>query len=345
MLSSSLSKFFSKYQPSFLKSFFSVLEGMLHSGSSNTAAIARAMSRLNGKQFNTNDKLVSYLLNNDKMQIDDAFWRCHLNMTFSMLEEQKSIKKGDKIYIQVDFTSNTDDFLILPASIIHQGRAIPIYFTMRNYPKKKGMYDHKKMEQAFIKGLKHVLSKKYQYVIVADRGFGNNRFMQYCEDAGFEYLVRLQPNMSVKHGKNKGILKKIITENGKSTVQVKKWKKDLDIFRNEKEGGIWYLCSNIKELDHEKAVEIYKDRFKIEKCFQDLKSSGFDIESSKIRKYNRFKRLLALSVISQALMVIVGGFIDKHRSTLKKRFPTHISVISAFLHSQNTHLWDYSREQ
>ena len=32
------------------------------------------------------------------------------------------------------------------------------------------------MESAFIKVLKHVLFKKFNYVIVADKGFGSDRF-------------------------------------------------------------------------------------------------------------------------------------------------------------------------
>ncbi len=43
-----------------------------------------------------------------------------------------------------------------------------------------------KMEEAFIKGLRHVLSKKYSYVIVADRGFGNNRFANLCKENNFD---------------------------------------------------------------------------------------------------------------------------------------------------------------
>lgn len=330
MFADSFLPFYSVFGHAFRKSFFSVLEGVLYSGSSNTASVSRAMTTLNKKPFNTNDKAIAYLFKNPKFQVDDKFWRCHINMTFSLLEEQKSIKKGSKIYIQVDFTSDTDDFLILAASIIHNGRSIPIYFTMRNYPKRKNAYNHKKMELAFLKALKHILSNKYQYVIVADRGFGNDRFMEYCQDCDFEYLIRLQPNMSIKHKEKQGVLEKVIYDSGKFTVYVKKWKKDLEVFRNTKDDKVWYLTSNIKELDHESAIDIYQDRFKIEKCFQDLKSSGFDIENSKIKKYDRFKRLLVLCVISHALTVIVGSFIDKNLPSLKKRFPIHIKLILAY---------------
>ena len=45
----------------------------------------------------------------------------------------------------------------------------------------------KKMEIAFIRALRHILSDKYQYILVADRGFGNERFIQYCNRQWFLY--------------------------------------------------------------------------------------------------------------------------------------------------------------
>ena len=36
------------------------------------------------------------------------------------------------------------------------------------------MSSQKKMEEAFLKQLRHLLSRKYKYTIVADRGFGHS---------------------------------------------------------------------------------------------------------------------------------------------------------------------------
>ncbi len=44
--------------------------------------------------------------------------------------------------------------------------------------------------------------------------------------------------------------------------------------------------------------EIYEKRFKIEKLFQDNKSSGFNIEANKIKKYDRFKRMLSYTILT-----------------------------------------------
>ncbi len=107
------------------------------------------------------------------------------------------ISSKKPIFINVDFTTKQDNFLILSASIPFMKRGIPLFFTMRNYPQKAGQLDQKKMELAFIKGLKHLLPKKYQYVIVADRGFCTQRFLQLCLDHNFNFIIRAITNLNL----------------------------------------------------------------------------------------------------------------------------------------------------
>ena len=56
-------------------------------------------------------------LTNKKFQIDDALWRCHINLVFDILMERGIISKDKPVLIKVDFTSNEDNFLILSASV------------------------------------------------------------------------------------------------------------------------------------------------------------------------------------------------------------------------------------
>ncbi len=331
MLKYIIDSFFDGLGKTLAKSFCRHVESIVKSGSSSSYEIARTVSSINKKDFNTNEKNLIYLLSNKKFQIDDSYWRMHNKFIFALLTEQKLIKKGDKIFIQVDFTSDTDDFLILCASVVFDNRSIPLYFTMRNYPKRKNSYDHKKMELAFLKGLKHILSEKHQYVIVADRGFGNSRFIDNCQETDFEYLIRLEPNFHVTKGNHKGIMRNVVVENGKHEVFVRKWDTNISVFRNEKKGKVWYLASNIKNIDCKTVIKNYEDRFKIEKCFQDLKSSGFDIEKSKIRKYDRFKRLVAMCMLAHVILVVLGSFIKNKMPDLLKKFPLHGEMILAYL--------------
>lgn len=329
MLKNVLSKFYSKSGKIFCKNFSEIIEAMLSCSSSNTAKIAIEMSKINTKSFKTNDVLLYRFLKNAKFQINENLWRCHIKMIFTLLKEHKVIRKGDKIPIKIDFTTSLDNFLILCASIIVADKAIPIYFTIRRYPICKCMIDQKRMEKAFLKCLKNFLSKKYNYIIVADRGFGNERIVSYCKEFGYEYLLRINPIIKIKYNETETLLINI-KGNKRIEANIISWKKDIKIFISEKDKKTWYLVTNIPEISLSEAINMYKKRFKIEKTFQDLKSSGFDIENLKIKKYDRYKRMVFCSVISYSLMILTGDFINRKVVSLKKNSPTFLELILAY---------------
>ena len=133
-------------------SVYSILRGE----TINTAEIARYMGEVNNLDFKSNDMRIYRLLKSKNFQVNDRLWRGHISLLFRLMKEA-GLKKGHEVVINVDFTSDRDDYLILCASIVCQGESIPVYFSMRNYPKKPGGFDQKKMEEAFFKALKHLL--------------------------------------------------------------------------------------------------------------------------------------------------------------------------------------------
>ena len=324
----SISPYFKNQKKSILSSMLLVIEAMIKTCSSNTSTLARSVSAIKNCSYDTAEMTIYRLLQSPFLQIDDRFWRGYTKLIFAMMAENFGWQKGQKIHINIDITTDERDFLILCASINCDSRDIPIYFSMRDYPKNKNQYDHKKLELAFLRALSHILSDKYQYVIVADRGFGNKRFIENCEELGFEYLIRIQPNMKVEIGENEGIASQVMHGKGKYEVKVINWDKNLVIFKQIKNGKEWYLTSNINDLDLKKAVKIYKNRFRIEKCFQDLKSSGFDIEKSKVKKYDRFKRLLAMVSLAYSFLVLTGKFINDKLPHIKKNSPIFIDLLT-----------------
>jgi hypothetical protein len=336
MFQNVLNRYFSTLGATLSKSFTRYVSAVISACSFSTHEIARHASKETGKDFNTSEKGLNYLLSNEKFQIDDAYWRCHIRMIFDLMREQDLIKDSEKIYIQVDFTSSKDDFLILAASTIVGNRSIPLYFTMRQYPKRKNQYDQKKMELAFLKGLRHLLSEKYAYVIVADRGFCNKRFIEACETTGFDYLIRGNDALKIDIQDKKDILKQFGLEDGTYDATAVNWEKNLNIHRVSNEKGQWYLFTNLTNLNSMQAGEAYARRFKIEKCFQDLKSSGFDMEKTKIRKYSKFKRLLAMVMISHALLVFLGHLIVVKVPHFLKNSALLASVILAYFRSQES---------
>lgn len=323
-------KYFIKEGGPFCNSLSLVIPAILRCGKANTALIAKEMSKANGLDFHSNDIHLSRFLQSDKFQIDDSFWRQHIKMIFDFMRESGMINGDDLIPINVDFTSNEDNFLILSASVNINDKAVMIYFSSRLYYHRKYTIDQKKMEEAFIKALRHILSKQYKYIIVADRGFGNKRFSNLCKENNFEYILRMTSNFNIKTKDEKEInIKSLNNQNIKNLdCVVKSWKEDVVFDINTSNNSTWFLLKSNPQLD---GVAIYEKRFKIEKFFQDTKSSGFDIEKTKIKKYDRFKRLLFLIGLAHAIAVIVGNFLNNNRNNIKKNSALHIETILALL--------------
>jgi hypothetical protein len=116
--------------------------------------------------------------------------------------------------------------------------------------------------------------------------------MKQCKIAGFEYIIRLEPNLKIKYKNQQGLKSKILKGKGKYEVEIISWDKTITLLRNEQQ--VWYIVTTLTEMEQEEGIKQYSKRFGIEKLFQDLKSSGFDLEQTKIRKYLRFKRLIFL---------------------------------------------------
>ncbi len=322
---------------------------MVMGESCKTPEIISQICRINGKSFDTNEMRLSRFLQSDEFQVDDKLWRRHFKMIFEILKE-KGLKNSSTLVINVDMTSDKNDFLILSASLPFHKRGIPLYYTMRLYPKKKNMLDQKKMEGAFIRELRHLLPQEYHYVIVADRGFGNRRFMDLCKDAGFSYIIRLNEAISVLPENNQKLALKLAHSkdfHDDDEIYVPAWKRRARIItrRTPEAKQAWHIVTDLRDLGALQVTTQYAGRFSIEKIFQNEKKSGFLIEDSKIRKYNRYKRLVFLVYVAQTLLLFIGDYIEDNASDIKKNFHWHIAVLSVFLHSPEDQLESSSMKQ
>ena len=111
---------------------------------------------------------------------------------------------------------------------------------------------------------------------------------------------------------------------------VRSWKEEHRFVGITKGNASWVLMTSLNRSSKEIGC-LYEKRFGIEKCFQDQKSSGFDIEKSKIRKYDRFKRLLYLVCLAQIFTVTLGDLLNEKYYPIKKKYLIHTALILAFL--------------
>ena len=233
----SIHEIFSNERKTIRKNLFLVITSLMQCKNCQTPPIIQEMGKLNGNNFKANENRLSRFLDSSEFMVEDKIWRQYIKMLLSLLTERQYLKEGSNICINVDYTSKTDKFLILSASIQFKGRSLPLYFSMRRYPVKAGMIDQKLMEKAFLLELSRLLPhEKYTYTIIADRGFSNIRFMSLCTEHKFNYVIRTNPKWNIEMPEWKGNMKDLEIDNRDlGNIKLKSGKFETRLIMSENE--------------------------------------------------------------------------------------------------------------
>lgn len=158
-------------------------------------------------------------------------------------------------------------------------------------------------------------------------------FANLCESNGFFYILRTKDNLKIledRFSETKKLKDFFVSKFDFPDAVILAWNKTVRLIKTSSKDSSWHIVTNLNKASFKEIVRQYGHRFKCEKMFQDHKSSGFNIENSKIRKYDRFKRLLYLVSLTQTLMMFIGDYINDNVDEIKKKFQLHIELISAF---------------
>jgi hypothetical protein len=155
-------------------------------------------------------------------------------------------------------------------------------------------------------------------MIVADREFVGHKWFKFLKDKQLNFLTRLP-----KHHQ--------ITQSSGEVMRIDELnlgiKKEI-IFKNCLVDGVWgnvqvirlsdddylYLFGTVKP---EIMGQLYRKRWSIESCFQNLKGRGFGLSKTHLRDFNRLSKLLALVSLAYSLCLSVGLYFHKKVQAIK----------------------------
>lgn len=227
-------------------------------------------------------------------------------------------KRKKRLLVSFDWT-DIRGFQTLMASGVFKGRSIPICWASCN----KHVYDGHKSRNAFEESLLLVLRlmipARVKVILLADRGFGRTELAGFCQQHGFGYVIRIQPNVHVScasyQGKlldypvRKGICKVLGSvlyrsrENPVTQNIVIRWKRNLPKKRDE----CWFLMTDL-HAGGAQISELYGQRMTIEELFRDHKNkwNGWSLRDTRITRPERIDRLLLILAIAYLLLCGVG---------------------------------------
>jgi len=258
------------------------------------------------------------------------------------------LKKMSEI-ILIDGTSwqwGGKTFHFLTLSVVYQGVAIPIWWVELG---RLGISDQRQRKTLLMGALK--VLKLLDKTLVGDREYVGAVWFKYLKDNDLGFVIRLRD-------KN---YQGAINAKGKSIEKLeKKAKKRIgQIFSKSFElggGAYFFVLTAYKDRSGKieilrlittlsnanKAVGLYKLRYRIESLFKHLKSNGFDLEALHLQSSRKVRLMMALLVLAYTLSVMEGLKRYKKKYPPLKHGSPVMSVFRAGIELWQNHLSSFA---
>lgn len=231
---------------------------------------------------------------------------------------KKVLRKRKKpLLVGVDWV-DIKGFQTLVAAALIKGRSVPLCWASCEGHVYDGHKSRNAFEESLLLVLRSMIPDGQKVIVLADRGFGRTELARFCQRHGFDYVIRIQPNVHVRcasyGGKlldypvHKGIcklLRHVAYRQHHSVTQniVVRWVRGLPAKRDE----CWFLMSSLT-AGPAQISKLYGQRMTIEQLFRDHKSkrNGWALRDTQVKTAARLDRLLLVLAIAYLLLCGIG---------------------------------------
>ena len=194
-----------------------------------------------------------------------------------------------------------------------RGRAIPLLWQA--YRDGELFRSQNNLEYGLLRALRTMIPDSTQVVLLADRGFGRTEMARECQKLGFDYILRIKPDVYVRCQEFTGKLLDLPVKVGQQRVlRNVEYRKERPVRQNvamvwyDDQQEPWFLATNLPRIGALRLTRIFAHRMSIEEYFRDAKSlrNGFALRLTLIKSPQRLNRLLLILALAYLLLVMVG---------------------------------------
>ena len=208
--------------------------------------------------------------------------------------------QNEPMKLVIDLTSYEEHAQIIYIGIIRYSRVLPLVWKVMPGQTKwdQGLWES--IDELFKRLQPHLQGR--DCTVIGDSAFGCFPMVQLCQKYGWHYLFRICGQHTCEHWSVQGRLlptcavSELVSEPGKKFYgAIRLWQED----QIETNLSGWWEKGEEEALlvisDREacgKRLREYKERWKVESTFEDMKSRGWDWEESHVRRLDRVDRML-----------------------------------------------------
>lgn len=247
------------------------------------------------------DKRYQYierLLSNEHINVDEV------SGAYARDVLERLCVDGQTLILMIDQSHINAVNEVLMLSIRLEERAVPFLWRVRSTQGNIGFDVQKEMLGAALR----FIPEGANVMLAADRFYGTAALIDWCQEAGWSYRIRLKGNLTLQH------------EGGEiSTGEAVKLCSDglcaAELYGSGVQTNIGFLHEKGRKepwiiamdaVPTEGRVRDYEMRWGIENMFSDLKSRGFGLMESKIQKPERLEKMLLIMTVATHWAVSSG---------------------------------------
>lgn len=220
-----------------------------------------------------------------------------------------------EMIVALDWSSfYADEQTMLSINLV-TGKGLATPLVWKSVDKKQLKHNRARYEDQLLSRLKAVLPEGVQVLLLADRGFADQRFFRFLEEElKFNYIIRIKSSTTIVHHTTQQKALEWLRPDGRSvclkhaSMTLQKYPIQQFIAVKDKNmKAAWFLVSNT-QLQAKEVIHLYAKRWKIEPYFRDLKDGrfGLGLKQTHIRSPERRDRLMLVLALSYFLLVILG---------------------------------------
>jgi hypothetical protein len=270
---------------------------MLEVRSANLMELSSALPR-DIAHIDERYRYVERLLSNTHINVDE------ISGGYARPVLEQLCADGQTIVLMMDQSHINATNEVLMLSIRVDERAIPFLWRVRETQGNIGFDVQKEMLDAALR----FLPEGTDIMLAADRFYGTAALIRWCQDAGWQYRVRLKGNLTLHHQGGEiatGKAVKLCPEGLMDAALYGSGVRTHIGFLHEKgHKEPWIIAMDAAPT--EGRVRDYGMRWGIESMFSDLKSRGFGLTQSKIQKPDRLEKLILIMTIALHWAVSCG---------------------------------------
>ena len=204
---------------------------------------------------------------------------------------------------------------LLLVAIAYRKRTIPLAWT---WIKSKRGHSSAWKQQALLSYVRSLMPPKSKVIVIGDSEFGEVELQKLLKAWHWKYVLRQKGRYLLKANGQHALqrLDSLVTKPGQ-----KVWLGDCQLtakylypvnllaYWKPGENEPWLLATDLP--DPQAVLKAYRLRMWVEETFGDLKSNGFDLESTHLRNFLRLSRLTLAVVLLYVWLVAFGSQVIK----------------------------------